>query len=161
MTGRIPPERMQVWQDFLRAHARLTEILGRELERERQLPLPWYDVLVTLSEARDGRLRMSELAAAVAFSRSGLTRLVDRMARDGLIVRRRSTTDRRVTFAELTAEGRNVLRRAAPTHLRGVDAYFTALVAEDEAQMLHRFFSRVLDRLGQLDDAATAIGIDE
>jgi DNA-binding MarR family transcriptional regulator len=142
---------MRVWRDFLRAHARLTEALGRELEHERGLPLAWYDVLVTLSEAPDGRLRMGELAAAVAFSRSGLTRLVDRMARAALVTRHRSSTDRRVTFAELTPEGRTVLRRAAPTHLRGVDAYFTALVAEDEAVMLHRFFSRVLERLNDLD----------
>jgi DNA-binding MarR family transcriptional regulator len=142
---------MRVWRDFLAAHARLTEVLGRELEHERRLPLPWYDVLVTLSEAPDGRLRMGELAAAVAFSRSGLTRLVDRMATAGVVTRHRSTTDRRVTFAELTQEGRTVLRRAAPTHLRGVDAYFTSLVGEDEAVLLHRFFTRVIERLNDLD----------
>jgi DNA-binding MarR family transcriptional regulator len=138
---------MQVWRDFLRAHAQLVDVLGAELERERGLPLTWYDVLVTLSDAPDNQMRMGELAAAVAFSRSGLTRLVDRMAAAGLVTRRRSPDDGRVTFAELAPEGRAVLRRAAPTHLRGVDAHFIALLTEDEARVLHRFFGRLLDRM--------------
>jgi DNA-binding MarR family transcriptional regulator len=147
MAVRVDPRRLAVWHDFLRAHAALVDVLGRELEAERRLPLHWYDVLVTLAEAPAASLRMSHLAEAVAFSRSGLTRLVDRMERAGLVRRRASGNDRRVTFAELTSEGRAVLRRAAPTHLRGIALHFAAAVSDDEVEVLEAVLRRILDHL--------------
>ncbi len=83
-----------------------------------------YDVLVQLVEADGGRLRMQDLADRVVFSRSGLTRLVDRMVSEGLVTRERCDDDRRGTFASITAAGRARLRQASGVHLRGVAEHF-------------------------------------
>src|SRR5438045_3780930 len=105
---------MAAWRLFLEAHAALVEVLAAELERERGLPLTWYDVLVQLAEAPDGRLRMQDLARSVLISKSGLTRLVDRMERAGMVERQPCPSDLRGTFAVLTDAGRAALRGAAP-----------------------------------------------
>src|SRR5512134_3413797 len=102
MTAEISPERMAAWRTFLVAHARVTDVLASELEAEGGLPLTWYDVLVQLSEAPDNRLRMQELARAVLLSKSGLTRLVDRMTSGGLVTREPCLDDRRGTFVCLS-----------------------------------------------------------
>ncbi|HMS59784.1 MAG TPA: MarR family transcriptional regulator, partial [Tepidiformaceae bacterium] len=110
---------MRAWRGFLTAHARVMALLEEELERERDLPLSWYDVLVQLEEARGSRLRMTELAAAVLLSKSGLTRLVDRMCTAGLVNRSADAEDRRGRWVQLTPAGRKRLQDAAPAHLRG------------------------------------------
>ena len=140
----MPPAQLEAWRTFLEAHARSVEVLTRELKEAEGLPLTWYDVLVQLHEAPEHRLRMQELADAVLLSKSGVTRLVDRMERDGLVVRRRCADDRRGTFAELTDAGRQRLRATAPTHLEGVQRYFTALLDDAEAETLTALLSRVL-----------------
>ncbi len=83
----VPAPQMAAWRAFLTAHARLTDELARELRDRVGLPLTWYDVLVQLSEADDRRLRMQDLAGRVVLSKSGLTRLIDRMEREGLVSR--------------------------------------------------------------------------
>ena len=140
----MPPAQLEAWRTFLEAHARSVEVLTRELKEAEGLPLTWYDVLVQLHEAPEHRLRMQELADAVLLSKSGVTRLVDRMEREGLVSRRRCADDRRGTFAELTDAGRQRLRATAPTHLEGVQRYFTALLDDAEAETLTTLLSRVL-----------------
>src|SRR5438874_11330548 len=125
--ARLERSRLEVWQQFLRAHRRVLGVLGDELEQERGLPLAWYEVLLHVERAPDRRLRMGDLADAVVLSPSGLTRLVDRMVDDGLMRREPCPSDRRSTYAVLTADGRSALRRAAPTHLRGIDEHFARL----------------------------------
>ncbi|HEU0103072.1 MAG TPA: MarR family transcriptional regulator [Mycobacteriales bacterium] len=115
------------WRTFLRAHATLLRRLEGELSREHDLPLASYDVLVQLSEAPAGGLRMTELAERVLLSRSGLTRLVDRLVRDGLVERHPCPDDARGTVAVLTAAGGERLRSAWPTHLRGVAEHVSRL----------------------------------
>ena len=115
---------LAVWADFLRAHATITDVLGRELTEATGLPLSWYDVLTQLNGVSDGRLRMQELAAAVVLSKSGLTRLVDRLERDGLVIRTSCPSDRRGTFAAITPAGRAALLAARPVHLDGVARHF-------------------------------------
>src|SRR5215510_8622109 len=107
---RITRERLAVWREFLEAHAQVVGALEAELDAERDLPLAWYDVLVALSEAPEHRLRMQDLADRVLFSRSGLTRLVDRMVAAGYVERVRCDDDRRGTFAALTTAGTACLR---------------------------------------------------
>ncbi len=120
------------WVGFLRAHAALVEVLQRELEEAVDLPLTWYDVLVQLAGAPGGRLRMQELASAVVLSKSGLTRLVDRLQEAGLVARVACPTDRRGVWAEITPAGRRMLRRAQPVHLRGVREHFADRLADNE-----------------------------
>lgn len=141
--AQIPAAQLAAWRAFLEAHARTVEVLSHELRTEAELPLTWYDVLVQLSEADDGRLRMQELADAVLLSKSGLTRLIDRMEREGLVTRSRCSDDRRGTYAELTEAGRQRLRDAAPTHLRGVREHFADLLDDAEAAELERLLHRI------------------
>jgi DNA-binding MarR family transcriptional regulator len=141
----VPPAQLAAWRAFLETHARTVELLSRELREEEGLPLAWYDVLVHLNEAPDRRLRMQELADAVLLSKSGLTRLVDRMERDGLVRRSACPDDRRGTFAELTPGGYARLRDTAPTHLRGVARHFAAHLDDDEARQLEALLRRIGD----------------
>jgi DNA-binding MarR family transcriptional regulator len=140
----VPPAQLAAWIAFLQAHAVTVENLARELREREDLPLAWYDVLVQLHESPDGRLRMQELADAVLLSKSGVTRLVDRMERAGLVERARCTDDRRGTFAGLTPAGRQRLRETAPTHLRGVAEHFASLLDDEEAAVLERLLLRIV-----------------
>jgi DNA-binding MarR family transcriptional regulator len=142
-TVRVTAERLDAWRAFLRAHAAVVGALEAELEGERDLPLPWYDVLVSLSDA-GGRLRMQDLADRVLFSRSGLTRLVDRMATAGLVARERCEDDRRGTYAVLTGAGAARLREAAGVHLRGIHDHFTSHLADADVVALTEALDKVL-----------------
>ncbi len=133
----------RAWRAFLTAHTQVTRRLEAELMAAQDLSLPSYDVLVQLSEAPDHRLRMTELADRVLLSRSGLTRLVDRLVRDGLVVRRACPSDARGTHAVLTDAGLDRLRAAWPTHLAGVDQHVTSHWTDDEAALV----ADLLDRL--------------
>jgi DNA-binding MarR family transcriptional regulator len=144
MPARPDPAQLAAWRLLLEAHATVTELLERELVAERGLPLSRYDVLLNLAEAPGGRLRMQELSASVLLSKSGLSRLVDRMVAAGLVRRERCEDDRRGWFAVLTDQGRSALRRAAPVHLRGIQEHFTRHLAPEEVQVLTAALSRVV-----------------
>ncbi len=132
------PEELASWRSFLRAHASITRALEVELVAEQGLSLAAYDVLVQLAEAPGRRLRMTELADAVLLSRSGVTRLVDRLERAGFVARSRVATDGRGVAAELTQAGLDRLRTAARTHLRGVCQHFAAKLGSDDLAVLER-----------------------
>ena len=142
---RITRERLVVWREFLETHAVVVGALEAELDAEHALPLAWYDVLVSLSEAPDHQLRMQDLASRVLFSRSGLTRLVDRMVRDGLVRRERCDDDRRGMYAVLTASGVRRLRNASGVHLRGVREHFDQHLSDSDVRALHNALRKVLD----------------
>ena len=127
---------LTAWRTFLRAHATVLRKLEHELMTEHDLPLASYDVLVQLSESPERRLRMTELADRVLLSRSGLTRLADRLERDGLIARQACPSDARGTLAVLTDAGLDRLRAAWPTHLRGVAEHVTGRLSHDEVHQL-------------------------
>ncbi len=143
-TRRAPTrDELVVWRSFLRAHARLTRTLEAELVLDQRLTLASYDVLVQLAERPDRRMRMTELADAVLLSRSGVTRLVDRLERSGLVLRERVDGDGRGVVAVLTETGLDRLRGASGTHLRGVARHFAdALDGEDLAD-----FQRICEKL--------------
>jgi DNA-binding MarR family transcriptional regulator len=138
-----------VWRAFLRAHAGLTRQLERELGAEAGIPLAWYDVLLQLAEAPERRLRMAELAERVLLSRSGLTRLVDRLQAEQLVVRQPAPDDARGMYTVLTPQGLAALRRSAPVHLAGIQRHWLAHFSDDELRQL-----RVL--LGKLEDESVA-----
>jgi DNA-binding MarR family transcriptional regulator len=141
LTARDP--RLDAWRAFLRAHARLTRELERELQADQSMALADYDVLVQLAGADDGRLRMSELADRVLLSRSGITRLVDRLEAAGLVERVLCESDRRGQLAQLTDAGLARLREASPTHLRGVAEHFLDRIPADELDQLRTTLERV------------------
>jgi DNA-binding MarR family transcriptional regulator len=129
---------------FLRAHHTLVAELDDELRREHGLPLTSFDVLAQLDLAPERQLRMSELAEAVLLSRSGLTRLVERLESKGLLERRECTEDARGAFAVLTAQGEGVLAEARRTHLAGVRQRFLERFEEDELRRFGELWRRVL-----------------
>jgi DNA-binding MarR family transcriptional regulator len=135
--------RVQVWRSFLRAHATTVRELERELAAEAGMPLGWYDVLLQLVEAPDRRLRMAELADRVLLSRSGLTRLVDRLQAEGLVRREPSKDDARGTYTVLTDAGFQRLRRAAPVHLDGVARHWLSHFTDDELHQLGALLNRI------------------
>ncbi len=126
-------------------HARVAATLDRELQDERGLSLSSYEVLVHLSEAPDRRLRMNELAGRASLSRSGLTRLVDRLQADGLVDRKGCPEDRRGSYAELTSAGERVLEEAWPVHVRGVREHFVGRLSADEIEVLGAALQRLAD----------------
>lgn len=102
----------------------VVRVLEREVAAETGLQLSWYDVLLELDAAADGRLRMRDLASRVVLSRTRVSRVVDEMVQAGLVVKVPDPTDGRATFAEITDPGRGELRRVAPVYLRGIREYF-------------------------------------
>src|SRR5918992_3298272 len=136
-------DELGAWRGLLRVHAHMTKALDAELVREHGLPLSSYEVLLFLVEAPGERLRMSELADGVLLSRSGLTRLVDRMEREGLLRRERCEEDQRGWFAEITSEGRRLFERARKTHLDGVRERFLSHLSPDEQRGLAALWEKV------------------
>jgi DNA-binding MarR family transcriptional regulator len=136
---------LAAWRALLNAHAAAVGAIERDLTAARHIPLTWYDVLVALSEAPDGRLRLHELADRVVLSRSGLTRLVDRLEAAGLLRREACPTDRRGAFAVLTPEGTVALRRTWPTYARGIAKHFARHLSADEAAAIAATLGRVRD----------------
>jgi DNA-binding MarR family transcriptional regulator len=135
-TLRPDDRRLAVWRSFLRTHSHLLRRLERDLQSNRKIAISSYDVLVQLVEAPDNRLRMSELAAAVLLTPSGLTRVVDRLQREGLVARQPTDDDGRGLYTVLTPSGRAALRDATPVHLRGVSELFIdRLTAEELCQL--------------------------
>jgi DNA-binding MarR family transcriptional regulator len=143
--SKLNAEELAAWGGFLRTHARLVRELDDELQAAHDLPLAFYDVLVNLDRAPGRRLRMRDLADAVILSRSGLTRLVDRMTRQGLIERARCREDARGFFAVLTDAGAGALREARPTHLDGVRRRFLNPLQTADLGTLAGAWDRILD----------------
>jgi DNA-binding MarR family transcriptional regulator len=137
-------ERDRAWPLFLRAHAALVAALDAQLQEERGLPLSWFDVLAHLARAPRHRMRMNDLGEAVLLSRSGVTRLVDRMEGAGLLTRCACPTDRRVVFAALTARGKAAYKSAAPIAVRGLEQHFTRHLTRGEQRALASVLAKLV-----------------
>ena len=136
--------RIATWRDFLIAHARLERLLDEDLRAEHDLSLAEYDALLQLAEAPGRRLRMHQLADQVLLSRSGVTRLIDRLVADGSVERDACLTDARGADAVLTAAGLDRLRNAAPTHLRGISQHFLGTIAAADLAAVGRAMRAVV-----------------
>lgn len=146
-------ERLQVWRLFLEAHTRIVRQMDDDLQDLHQLPIEWYDVLVQLFEA-GGRRTMGNLASALLISPSNCSRLVDRLAAEGFVHREADPDDRRVKHAVLTDTGFEVLKAASPTHMDGVQRYFTRFLGDDVDSVLE-LFSEILGGLGYAPEPMT------
>jgi DNA-binding MarR family transcriptional regulator len=132
------------WEGFLRAHATIMRALSDELEQADGMSMSSYDVLLHLARAPKGRLRMTELAEAVVLSPSGLTRLVERLEREGLMARIKCADDARGAYATLTDRGRARLRKATRSHLAGIRQHFLSKITPEELQILGNIWRRLL-----------------
>jgi DNA-binding MarR family transcriptional regulator len=149
MENRLDRKQLRVWRTFITAHATVIDLIERELAEAGELPLSSYDVLLALVEAPNRRLRMHELAQAVVLSRSGLTRLVDRLEQEGLLRRDRSGPDRRATYAVLTLKGLRAFRQAWPIYQRGIIKHFVELLSEEEMRVMTEGFEQLLERANE------------
>jgi DNA-binding MarR family transcriptional regulator len=143
MAGPAPDERLSAWRAFLFAQATLLAHLDAELQAESGLTLAELDALVQLALTRERRLRMSALADRVLLSRSGVTRLVDRLERDGWVTRETCTPDGRGAYAVLTDAGLRRVRRAFPRHLASVERRFIEPIGSDDLAAVERGLARV------------------
>jgi DNA-binding MarR family transcriptional regulator len=135
---------LRAWRGMLRAHAALTKALDADLDSAHGLPLSSYEVLLYLNDAPEKRMRMRDLAASVILSRSGLTRLADRLEREGLIRRESCSSDARGAYAVLTPDGAEMLAVARTTHLAGVRSLFLQHFSDDELDALGDAWDRVV-----------------
>lgn len=144
----LDAQQQRVWRSYLLGSARLSECLDADL-RGFGLDLAEYEILVTLSEAPERRLRMSELAEAVHQSRSRLTHTITRMEHASLVERTSCPTDRRGVWAHLTAAGVALLEEAAPRHVEAVRRYFVEAISEEDYAAVGRAFAAVVRATGR------------
>ncbi len=141
---RIADNRMQTWQAFLEAHSKVIRVLESEMIEDQSLPLTWYDILANLNYSPDGKMRMQTLADSVVLSRSGLTRLFDRMTKEGLVTREPCPEDRRGTYAVITPQGADALARANPGHYRGIREHFLDKLDDSDVEAIQRALAKIL-----------------
>ena len=141
--GVLDRGREEAWRALITAYSAAVEGIERGLLEAGLPSLSWYDVLLELSVAPGRRLRMHELARAVVLSRSGLTRLVDKLEKAGLLRREPDPADGRGSFAVLTDEGARMRERMWPVYAKGIAENFGAHVSDEEVQVLSRALGRV------------------
>jgi DNA-binding MarR family transcriptional regulator len=147
----LDEQEMQTWRAFLHASIRVIDQLDAELVEQHELTLADYELLATLSEQPDGRLRMADLAAQALVSKSRLSYRVDRLQERGLVIRQPDAADLRGTFAVLTAAGRRLVNQAAVTHVTGVRTHLLNALAPREQACVTRGLGAVLYRLDGCD----------
>jgi DNA-binding MarR family transcriptional regulator len=136
---------LRAWRGMLQAHATVTRKLDAQMHAEHGLSISSYEVLMFLADADGQRLRMSEIADRALLSRSGLTRLVDRLVALDLVRRNACADDGRGSYAELTPAGQKLLEAARRTHLQGVRRFFLDRLTSEDQQALAAAWGRLLD----------------
>lgn len=142
-TRQLEDLELAAWRGLLFAYRNLTAAIDERLEREHGLSLSSYEVLLVLSKEDDHAMRMGNLADLLLLSRSGLTRLVDRMVARGLIERHTCPVDRRGTYARLTEAGMAMFREAQPTNLAAIRELFVSRLDPADLEDLARAWERV------------------
>ncbi len=150
--------RLADWRALLQAHALLVRRLDEELRAEHDLSLAEYETLLHLAGSPDGQLRMNSLADQVLLSRSGITRLVDRLESTGLVRRQQCATDHRGSWAVLTVAGLEQLRSASRTHLRGIDEHFMRVIEPGDLAAIGRSMTAVAERLAATGETEVGAG---
>lgn len=137
-------DRLRAWVMLLQAQAAVSDAIERDLLDERKLPLSAYQVLFRLQEAPGGQMRMRDLAGSMLLSKSGITRLVDRLEAGGLVSRDSCATDRRVTYATITRKGAKAFADARPVFLEGVRRHFGDAVSDRDVSGMRSALQKVL-----------------
>jgi DNA-binding MarR family transcriptional regulator len=135
---------LQMWRSFVSAHFSVVKYLERRMQEQHGLRLAWWDVMQQLADGPKQGLRMSELADLVLLTRSGITRLVDRMITAGLVDREPCPGDRRGYFAVITQKGKDTIEKVGPDHSKDAWEVFLGHITQEEAELLGKVFSRVL-----------------
>jgi DNA-binding MarR family transcriptional regulator len=136
------PERLRAWRLYFESALALLDVLDSELEREAGIPLRWYDVLVQLEESPEG-IPMNALAERILYSKSGFTRVVDRMEEAGLVRRVRPENDRRSILVVLTDEGRSTMEQARHHHRHASEEHFSRHLTDADIRALTRALEKI------------------
>jgi MarR family 2-MHQ and catechol resistance regulon transcriptional repressor len=144
LLSQIDDERLHLMGLLVRSHRHLTDVLGRELEDAVGIPLIWFDVLIHIGGAPEGRMTMSKLSSNVALTTGGVTRLVDRMVDAGLVARQNCPNDRRSVHVVLTPGGQDTLHRAVTEHIEGIDRHLFSPLSERDRATLATILSKFL-----------------
>jgi DNA-binding MarR family transcriptional regulator len=145
MADRPSAEHLAAWRALLTAHAELTDQIDASLRAAGAIPLRWYDALLALYEAPDRRLRLADMAKAALLSRSGLTRLVDRLEQAGLLVRRPAEDDARGAYAVLTHAGVQAMRRCWRVYGAEIESRVGRRLTAAEAKALRELLARLVE----------------
>ena len=133
----------EAWGALTRTQAAVSGRLQEALTESGFPPLPWYEVLSTVADAPEARMRMGDLAEAMVISRGGLTKLVDRLVKAGLLERTFCETDRRVSYATLMPAGDDLLAEMRPVVVAELRIAFEAKLSVEEANDLRDTLDRV------------------
>ena len=152
MSRWLTEDEQRAWRGLLRMTAQLNARMNRQLQDDYGISLADYDVLVLLSEIPQGRLRVFEVADALAWEQSRVSHQLGRMQRRGLVAREECPTDARGALVVLTEAGRAAIERAAPAHVETVRQLVFDGLSRDELTALTAVSARVLDRLQGADD---------
>jgi DNA-binding MarR family transcriptional regulator len=136
------PERLHAWRLFCESALALLDLLDTELEQAVGIPQRWYDVLVHLEESAQG-IPMNDLADRILYSKSGFTRVVDRMEEAGLVRRTRPENDRRTILIVLTEKGTETLERARRHHRDGIQRHFSQHLTNADTKALTRALEKI------------------
>jgi DNA-binding MarR family transcriptional regulator len=123
----------EAWDALSRAYAAVSLRLQEVLAQHDFPPLPWFDLLCAVAGAPEQRMRMGELAEALVMTRGGLTKLVDRLVKAGLLERTFCESDRRVSYATLLPAGAELLAEMRPVIAAELEASFSGRLGAREA----------------------------
>ena len=152
MSRWLTEEEQRAWRGLLRMTSQLNARMNRQLLQDYGISLADYEVLVALSEAPAGRLRVFEVADTLSWEQSRVSHQLARMQRRGLIAREDCASDARGAFAVLTEAGRAAIEQAAPAHVETVRQLVFDGLTQDQLTTLTEVTSRVLDRLAATAD---------
>ena len=136
-------EASETWRAVLQAFSIVNRILADEMQAETALEMERYEILLVLAQADDGVMRPSELAEQLHLSRSGATRVIDRLERDGLVERRACDSDRRGSLVALTSAGEKAFTRTGRVHLRGINEHLGSHLSSDDMTDLRRILTKL------------------
>ena len=136
------PERLRTWRLYFESALALIDVLDAELERDAGITLRWYDALVHLEETPEG-LRMNELAERILYSKSGFTRVVDRLEEAGLVRRVRPDNDRRSILVSLTNKGRETMEQARRHHRHAIEEHFSRHLTDTDVKAMTRALEKL------------------
>jgi len=134
----------RAWVAFVKAQQIVLEKVDKDLKEHGFPPLSWYDVLLELDKTQDGRLRQNELGELILLSKYNVSRLLDRLEKQGLIRRKQCVEDTRGTFAVITSKGKNLRKDMWPVYYKSINEHFLSYFSQDELKQIMAFNERLI-----------------
>jgi DNA-binding MarR family transcriptional regulator len=137
-------KKIDSWAGLIRAQTYLLEQIAMEFKQAELPPLEWYDVLLELKRAPEGKLRFNEIGARILLSKSNISRLIDRLEKEKLLVREHCGDDRRGLYAVITEKGRELQKAMWPVYASAINKHFASKLSEAEAKVILSLMQRLI-----------------